>query len=63
MGWICAVITEYVAAQEFLEEEHEGPTFLSPNHTNNYTLGKMDQHDVVSPSCLMVNMGPLPLPT
>lgn len=47
VGWICAVITEYVAAQEFLDEEHEGPTFVSPNDTNDYTLGKMGQHNVV----------------
>jgi len=41
VGWICAVITEYVATQEFFDEEHEGPTFVSPNNMNDYTLGKM----------------------
>jgi hypothetical protein len=25
-GWICALPTEFVAAQAFLDEEHEGPT-------------------------------------
>ncbi|KAH0593452.1 hypothetical protein MHUMG1_08910 [Metarhizium humberi] len=25
VGWICAITTEYIAAQEFLDEEHEGP--------------------------------------
>ncbi|KAJ5291436.1 hypothetical protein N7478_000687 [Penicillium angulare] len=47
VGWICAVMTEYVAAQVFLDEEHEEPTFVSPNDTNNYKLGKMGQHNVV----------------
>jgi nucleoside phosphorylase len=36
-----------VAAQEFLDEEHEGPTFVSPNDTNDYTLGKIGEHNVV----------------
>ncbi|OOQ88032.1 hypothetical protein PEBR_14662 [Penicillium brasilianum] len=47
VGWICAIATEYVAAQEFLDEEHEQPTFVSPNDTNNYTLGKIGGHNVV----------------
>ncbi|KAJ5935168.1 hypothetical protein N7466_004715 [Penicillium verhagenii] len=47
VGWICAIDVEYVAAQEFLDEEHEGPTFVSPNDTNDYTLGKICQHNVV----------------
>ncbi|KAJ5663545.1 hypothetical protein N7507_004276 [Penicillium longicatenatum] len=46
-GWICAVITEYVATQEFLDEEHERPIFVSPNNTNDYTFGKMGLHNVV----------------
>lgn len=47
VGWICAIATEYVAAQELLDEEHEGPNFISPNDTNDYTLGKMGKHNVV----------------
>ncbi|OQD87404.1 hypothetical protein PENSOL_c078G10565 [Penicillium solitum] len=47
VGWICALLVEYVAAQEFLDEEHEKPSFVSPNDTNDYTLGKMDEHNVV----------------
>jgi nucleoside phosphorylase len=47
VGWICAIATEYVAAQELLDEEHEGPNFVSPNDTNDYTLGKMGKHNVV----------------
>lgn len=47
VGWICALPVEYVAAQEFLDEEHENPSFVSPNDTNDYTLGKMYEHNVV----------------
>ncbi|RKK27976.1 hypothetical protein BFJ66_g16403, partial [Fusarium oxysporum f. sp. cepae] len=47
VGWICAIPTEYVAAQEFLDEEHEGPEYVSPNDTNHYTLGKVGKHNVV----------------
>lgn len=47
VGWICALRVEYVAAQEFLDEEHEKSTFVSPNDTNEYTLGKMCGHKVV----------------
>ncbi|KAJ5899264.1 hypothetical protein N7495_004008 [Penicillium taxi] len=47
VGWICALPVEYVAAQEFLDEEHENPNFVSPNDTNDYTLGKMDEHNIV----------------
>ncbi|KAJ5359789.1 hypothetical protein N7517_008980 [Penicillium concentricum] len=47
VGWICALPVEYVAAQEFLDEEHEKPSFVSPNDTNDYTLGKMHEHNIV----------------
>ncbi|KAH8652933.1 hypothetical protein BGZ61DRAFT_374430, partial [Ilyonectria robusta] len=47
VGWICAIRTEYVAAQEFLDEEHEVPEFVSPNDTNDYTLGRLGKHNVV----------------
>jgi nucleoside phosphorylase len=47
VGWICAIATEYLAAQLFLDEEHEGPEFVSANDTNNYTLGKIGKHNVV----------------
>ncbi|KAK9847010.1 hypothetical protein MYU51_021175 [Penicillium brevicompactum] len=47
VGWICALTVEYVAAQEFLDEEHEKPRFVSPNDTNDYTLGKMGEHNIV----------------
>jgi nucleoside phosphorylase len=38
VGWICAISTEYVAAQAFLDEKHKGP---------DYTLGKIGKHNVV----------------
>ncbi|KAB8208120.1 hypothetical protein BDV34DRAFT_58181 [Aspergillus parasiticus] len=47
VGWICAVLVEYVAAQTFLDEIHDGPTHLSPNDGNDYTLGKICGHNVV----------------
>jgi nucleoside phosphorylase len=47
VGWICAIVTEYAAAQEFLDEEHEAPDFVSPGDTNDYTLGRIGKHNVV----------------
>ncbi|KAL5610428.1 hypothetical protein FOBRF1_006545 [Fusarium oxysporum] len=47
VGWICAITTEYVAAQLFLDEEHEEPEFVSPNDNNHYILGKIGKHNVV----------------
>ncbi len=47
VGWICAISTEYVAAQAFLDEKHEGPGHLSTNNNNDYTLGKVGRHNVV----------------
>ncbi|KAJ5267113.1 hypothetical protein N7478_009921 [Penicillium angulare] len=47
VGWVCALIPEYVAAQEILDEEHKEPAFLSPNDTNEYTLGRVGGHAVV----------------
>lgn len=47
VGWICAISTEYVAAQAFLDEKHGGPEYVSPNDNNDYTLGKVGKHNVV----------------
>lgn len=47
VGWICAIATEYLAAQLFLDEEHEGPEFVATNDSNDYTLGKIGKHNVV----------------
>ncbi|KAH8650428.1 nucleoside phosphorylase domain-containing protein [Ilyonectria robusta] len=47
VGWICAIATEYVAAQVFLDEEHKGPEAVSTHDNNDYTLGKIGKHNVV----------------
>jgi nucleoside phosphorylase len=47
VGWICAIRTEYVAAQVFLDEKHERPEYVSPRDNNDYTLGKIGNHNVV----------------
>src|SRR6201996_5042123 len=46
VGWICALSTEYVAAQAFLDEKHDEPEYVSPNDNNDYTLGKVGKHNV-----------------
>ncbi|EXA32427.1 hypothetical protein FOVG_16348 [Fusarium oxysporum f. sp. pisi HDV247] len=47
VGWICAIAAEYIAAQEFLNKEHEGPEFVSPHNNNHYTLGKVRKHNII----------------
>ncbi|KAH7147089.1 hypothetical protein B0J13DRAFT_665127 [Dactylonectria estremocensis] len=47
IGWICAIRTEYIATQAFLDEEHRGPGAVSPNDNNAYTLGKIGKHNVI----------------
>ncbi|KAL5312911.1 hypothetical protein ACEPPN_019337 [Leptodophora sp. 'Broadleaf-Isolate-01'] len=47
VGWICAISTESVAAQAFLDERHEGPEHVCTNDNNDYTLGKIGRHNVV----------------
>ncbi|EPS40170.1 hypothetical protein H072_6021 [Dactylellina haptotyla CBS 200.50] len=47
VGWICAISTEYIAAQEFLDEEHDLPEQVAAHDNNNYTLGKIGNHNVV----------------
>lgn len=47
VGWICAITTEYVAAQAFLDEKHDAPEYLAPNNKNDYTLGRIGKHNVV----------------
>ncbi|CAH0052895.1 unnamed protein product, partial [Clonostachys solani] len=47
VGWICATHTENAAAQEFLDEEHEGPESVQQNDNNIYTLGRIGKHNVV----------------
>jgi nucleoside phosphorylase len=47
VGWICAISTEYVAAQAFLDEKHDRAEYVSPNDNNIYTLGRVGKHKVV----------------
>jgi nucleoside phosphorylase len=47
VGWICAIHPEYVAAQEFLDEEYGTPAFVAPHDDNSYMLGKVGDHKVV----------------
>jgi nucleoside phosphorylase len=47
VSWICAIEPEYVAAQEFLNDEHEGPEYVSQNDKNDYMLGRVGKHNVV----------------
>jgi nucleoside phosphorylase len=47
VGWICAISTEYTAAQALLDERYEGPEAVSPNDNNDYTLGRIGKHAVV----------------
>lgn len=47
VGWICAITTEYVAAQAFLDEKHDGPISLPRHDKNDYTLGRIGKHNVV----------------
>ncbi|KAF3070069.1 Ankyrin repeat domain-containing protein 50 [Trichoderma lentiforme] len=47
VGWICAVTTEYVAAQAILDEKHAGPETVSQANQTDYTLGCIGKHNVV----------------
>lgn len=47
VGWICALSTEFVAAKSLLDEQHEQLTNVGKGDNNNYTLGKIANHNVV----------------
>ncbi|GKU15714.1 unnamed protein product [Fusarium langsethiae] len=47
VGWICALTVEFVAAQAFLDEEHEDPRDVAKNDNNNYALGRIGSHNIV----------------
>ncbi|KAK2594031.1 hypothetical protein QQS21_008250 [Conoideocrella luteorostrata] len=47
VGWICAIATEYVAAQTFLDEKHEAPDHVATHDNNDYALGRIGKHNVV----------------
>ncbi|KAH8130302.1 hypothetical protein LI328DRAFT_162313 [Trichoderma asperelloides] len=46
-GWICAICTEYIAAQAALDEKHERPSHVAPADQNDYTFGRIGNHNVV----------------
>ncbi len=58
VGWVCALFSEFSAARIMLDEEHQ--THLSVgNDSNIYTLGRVDEHNVVV-ACLPIGqMGTL----
>jgi nucleoside phosphorylase len=47
VGWICAIVPEYVAAQAFLDREHDRPEKLSSGDNNDYMLGEIGGHNIV----------------
>lgn len=47
IGWICAISTEFTAAQAFLDEKHPAPVPLSPADNNDYACGRVGKHMVV----------------
>ena len=47
IGWICAITTEHVAAQAFLDATHDPPESVPINDNNIYKLGEIGKHNVV----------------
>ncbi|KXH27538.1 hypothetical protein CSAL01_13333 [Colletotrichum salicis] len=47
VGWICALPTEFDAAQAFLDEEHDDCPLVAQKDNNNYALGKIGRYNVV----------------
>ncbi|KAF9891903.1 hypothetical protein FE257_002866 [Aspergillus nanangensis] len=47
VGWVSAIFTEYVAAQAFLDEEHDRPQNVTSEDNNDYTFGRIGKHNVV----------------
>ncbi|CAI4216016.1 unnamed protein product [Parascedosporium putredinis] len=47
VGWICAILPEYVCAQAVLNETHEVPDVFDDQDNNDYALGKIGKHNVV----------------
>lgn len=50
VGWISALTTESVAAQQFLDERHDEPQHVAQHDNNVYCLGKIGRHNVVMAS-------------
>ncbi|KXH43898.1 hypothetical protein CSAL01_01814 [Colletotrichum salicis] len=47
IGWICAITTEFIAAQAFLDEKYDPPEMLARNDNNSYAPGRIGKHNVV----------------
>jgi len=47
IGWISALATEFVAAQQFLDERHNPPESVGQHDNNSYVLGRIGRHNVV----------------
>ncbi|KAF7517927.1 hypothetical protein PCG10_000725 [Penicillium crustosum] len=47
VGWISAIKAEYVAADVFLDETHDRPADVPADDYNDYTFGKIGEHNVV----------------
>ncbi|KAL6919050.1 hypothetical protein FSST1_003076 [Fusarium sambucinum] len=50
IGWISALPIESAAAQQFLDERHKPPEYVSQNDSNVYILGRVGRHNVVMAS-------------
>ncbi|WYZ44012.1 hypothetical protein EsH8_VII_000448 [Colletotrichum jinshuiense] len=46
VGWICAIKTEFVAAQVLLDEKHDPPEYIAERDNNSYALGRIHKHNV-----------------
>ncbi|KAF9774425.1 hypothetical protein IL306_007584 [Fusarium sp. DS 682] len=47
IGWVSALSIEFTAAQEYLDEEYDGPEHREPNDHNSYAFGRIKSHLVV----------------
>ncbi|ROW12389.1 hypothetical protein VMCG_00790 [Cytospora schulzeri] len=47
IGWICATVADFVAAQTLLDQEHERPEYVSQHDNNGYAFGSIKDHNVV----------------
>lgn len=46
VGWICAVMTEMIAARAVLDEEYDEPEDIATKDNNSYVLGRIGRHNV-----------------
>ncbi|CAG1999053.1 unnamed protein product [Fusarium graminearum] len=47
VGWICAITTEFVAAQAFFDKKHDNLKVAADKDNNNYAIGEIGEHNVV----------------